>query len=49
MNIKLKLYQPFMASVNRMREKYGEEFEYMNGFHNSKLNFTDFIDHFIVR
>ena len=47
MNIKLKLYQPFMASVNRMREKYGEEFEYMNGFHNSNLNFTDFIDHFI--
>lgn len=47
MNIKLKLYQPFMASVNRMHEKYGEEFEYMNGFHNSNLNFTDFIDHFI--
>ena len=30
-----------------MRAKYGETFERLNGFHNSNLNFTDFIDHFI--
>lgn len=47
MDIKLKLYQPFTAQVNRLREKYGEEFERINGFHNTNLNFTDFIDNFI--
>lgn len=46
MDIKLKLYQPFMAAWNRMKEKYGEDFERMNGFHNSNLNFSDFIDNF---
>ena len=47
MDIKLNLYNPFIASMNKMREKYGEEFERLNGFHNSNLNFTDFIDHFV--
>lgn len=47
MDIKLNLYNPFVASMNKMREKYGEEFERLNGFHNSNLNFTDFIDNFI--
>ena len=47
MNIKLKLNKNFMASVNRLREKYGEKFEYINGFHNENLNFTSFIDNFI--
>lgn len=46
MDIKLKLYQPFMAAWNRMKEKYGEDFERINGFHNENLNFSDFIDHF---
>ena len=47
MNISLKLYQPFVVHLNKMREKYGEEFEKINGFHNSNLNFTDFIDNFV--
>lgn len=33
--------------MNKLREKYGEEFERMNGFHNENLNFTDFIDNFV--
>lgn len=47
MNISLKLNKNFMVSMNRLKEKYGETFERLNGFSNSNLNFTDFIDNFI--
>ncbi len=47
MDLKLKLYKPFVAELNRLREKYGEEFEKLNGLHSSNLNFGDFIDNFI--
>lgn len=46
MDIKLKLYPPFVASLNKLRTKYGVEMEQINGFCNSNLNFTDFIDGF---
>lgn len=46
MNIKTKLYKPFTKEVKKLKKKYGEEFEKLNGFHNSNLNFTDFIDNF---
>ena len=46
MDIKLNLNKSFVACINKMREKYGEDFEKLNGFHNSNLNFTDFIDQF---
>lgn len=46
MDIKIKLYEPFTEEVERLKKKYGEEFEKLNGFHNSNLNFTDFIDNF---
>ena len=47
MDIKLNLNKNFVACMNKLREKYGEEFEKINGFHNSNLNFTDFIDKFV--
>ncbi|MEG1725885.1 MAG: anaerobic ribonucleoside-triphosphate reductase, partial [Anaerovoracaceae bacterium] len=47
MKISFKLYQPFVVCWNRLKEKYGEEFERINGLHNSNLNFTDFIDNFV--
>lgn len=47
MDIKLNLNKNFVACMNRLREKYGEEFEKINGFRNSNLNFTDFIDKFV--
>lgn len=47
MDIKLKLNKNFVACMNKLREKYGEEFEKLNGLHNSNLNFTDFIDNFV--
>ena len=47
MNIDIKLNRNFVSAFNKMKEKYGEKFEYMNGFHNSQLSFNDFIDNFI--
>ncbi len=47
MDIKLKLNNRFVANLNKLKTEYGEEFEKINGFHNSNLNFTDFIDNFI--
>lgn len=47
MDIKLKLKLNFVASLNKLKDKYGEKFEYLNGFHNSQLNFNDFIDNFV--
>ncbi len=47
MDIRLKLNKNFVASMNKLRDKYGENFERINGFHNENLNFTDFIDNFV--
>lgn len=30
-----------------MKQKYGEDFEYINGLHPSQLDFSDFIDNFV--
>lgn len=47
MDISLKLNKNFVTCMNRMKEKYGEKFERMNGFHNENLNYSDFIDNFV--
>lgn len=47
MEIRMKLNQNFVACMNKLRRKYGEKFERINGFHNENLNFTDFIDNFV--
>jgi len=47
MDIKMKLNKNFVSCLNKLKEKYGEEFEKINGFHQSNLNYTDFIDNFI--
>lgn len=47
MKIDLDLYSGFTECLKKMKEKYGEKFSLMNGFSNSNLNFTDFIDNFI--
>ena len=46
MNINLKLGKNFTTQYNKMVEKYGEEFELINGFHDTQMNYTDFIDNF---
>ena len=47
MNVDLKLNKDFERCVESLVVKYGEDFEYLNGFHNSQLNFSDFIDSFV--
>ena len=47
MNINIKVNKDFENALNNIEEKYGEDFEILNGFHESQLNFSDFIDGFI--
>lgn len=46
MNKKIKLGKNFTTEFNRLTDEYGEEFELLNGFHETQLNGTDFIDNF---
>jgi len=46
-NIPIKVNRDFELTFNALKCKYGEDFEYLNGFHESQLNFSDFIDGFI--
>ena len=46
MNIKKKYGKNFTTALNKMKEKYGEEFELINGIHETQLSDTDFIDNF---
>jgi ribonucleoside-triphosphate reductase len=46
MNINIKLGKNFTTQYNKMVEKYGEEFELINGFHDTQMNYIDFIDNF---
>jgi len=47
MDINVKLYLPFVVTLNKMKAKYGEDFERLNSLHNDQLSDTDFIDNFI--
>ena len=47
MDINVKLNKNFTTQLNKLKEKYGEEFEKINGVADSQLNLTDFIDNFI--
>lgn len=47
MNINLKLGKNFTTTFNKLSEKYGEEFEKINGFADTNLNLSSFIDAFI--
>lgn len=47
MNINLKVNKDFERCLTGLKDKYGEDFEILNGFHESQLNFSDFIDNFV--
>lgn len=47
MNIPLKMNRDFEKAMAALNERYGEDFEFLNGFHETQLNFSDFIDGFI--
>lgn len=46
MNVNIKTNKNFTTQYNKMLEKYGEEFELINGLHDSQMNYGDFIDNF---
>lgn len=47
MNIPIKMNKDFEKSLHALSTKYGEDFEILNGIHETQLNFSDFIDGFI--
>ena len=47
MNIELKLTKDFERCLEELQNKYGEDFEYINGIHPSQLDFSEFIDNFV--
>ena len=47
MYIPIKVNKDFERVLDGLEKKYGEDFEILNGFHESQLNFSDFIDGFI--
>lgn len=47
MDIRLRLSKDFERSLNELKDKYGEDFEYLNGLHPSQLDFSDFIENFV--
>lgn len=47
MNIGLKFNKDFERTLDSLRDKYGEDFEILNGIHDTQMNFSDFIDAFV--
>lgn len=47
MLIDIKTDADFDRSVEQLKYKYGEAFEYLNGLHPTQLNLSDFIDNFV--
>ena len=47
MNINIRLSKNFTTAYNKMQEAYGEEVARINGFSDSLLSYTDFIDNFV--
>lgn len=47
MDIKLQLSKDFERCLEDLKNKYGEDFEYINGVHPSQLDFSEFIDNFV--
>lgn len=48
MNIELKLSTDFERCLEDLKRKYGSDFEYINGLHPSQLDFSEFLDKFVV-
>lgn len=49
MQIQLKLSKDFESCLGDLKKKYGEAFEYINGLHDSQLDFSEFIDNFVAK
>lgn len=49
MDIVLKLSKDFERCLEDLKNKYGEDFEYINGVHPSQLDFSEFLDKFVTK
>ena len=47
MNINIKLDKNFTTVFNKLKQQYGQQLQKLNGFSDSQLNYTDFIDNFV--
>lgn len=47
MDISIKTNKDFERTLDDLKLKYGEDFEILNGLHDSQINFSDFIDGFV--
>lgn len=47
MEINIKTDRNFTIQLNRLLKKYNEDFQILNGIHDSQMNFSDFIDAFV--
>ena len=47
MDISIKMTKDFETTLNHIKNKYGEDFEFLNGFHSSQMDFSEFINGFI--
>lgn len=47
MDIKVKLDRNFTTAFNALKSTYGEELAALNGFSDTQLSYTDFIDNFV--
>ena len=47
MEITLDLNKDFERTINYLRDKYGEDFEYFSGIHPSQLDYSEFLSNFI--
>ena len=43
MDIQIQLNKDFERALNQLKEKYGEDFEYINGVHPSQLDYSAFL------
>ena len=49
MQINLNLNKDFERCLEALKDKYGTDFEYLNGVHPSQLDFSEFIDNFVSK
>ena len=47
MDLKIKLDRNFTIAFNKLLSEYGDNLAKLNGFSNSQLSYTDFIDNFV--
>ena len=49
MKIDIGTTKDFENYLDTLKREFGEDFEYLNGFHSSQMNFSDFIDAFVEK